>query len=620
MTDLRSLFGWFCVVLMVPLFLFSGFIAGKESKAVKGLGTVLDEKIPIESVELAENSYIFDHEGQLISEITSQQQNRTYIGYNDIPEIVKDLFITSEDQRFFEHIGFDAAGMLRAVFINAKNQSVEQGGSTITQQLARNVYLSHEQTYNRKLSELLYSYQLEKNFTKEQILEAYLNAIYFSNGTYGIGTAATHYFSRQIQELHLAELVFISAIPNNPTMYDPIKNFQNTKDRQERLLVQLYENGTISKQEMEDAIDYPITLSRKTRVDTQPDYVMYVHQELKQLVSASEGYAQKLSEGQNKKSIDDQVTERVNEVLSQGIIIHTALDSTLQKRLVTAFDQHLPSNQIQGAAAIIDHQSHKIVALFGGKDYEKFSFNRAFQAYRHPGSAIKPLLDYAPYIDITGTTKNSPIDAGAFCKDSYCPENYSKKNYGTVSLETALKYSYNTAAVRMLDTIGLEKGFSYLEPFNFASVTKKDYQNLATAIGGFDHGMSPLELTSAYTTFGNDGLYYQNRTIVKVTDLTGETLYEWEEEPMRVWKESTNNQMRSLLASVVKSGTGQKAFVAKDYVGGKTGTSNNYNDLWFVGLTDRYTAGVWVGKDSNGSLRSIYTQGPQILIWRDIMK
>jgi penicillin-binding protein 1A len=604
---------------MIPIFLFTGFVAGKESKAVKGLGTVLDEKIPIESVELTQNSYIFDRDGQLISEITSLQQNRMFTSYMDIPEVVKTLYITSEDQRFFEHIGFDAAGMLRAIFINAKNQSVEQGGSTITQQLARNVYLSHEQTYNRKLSELLYSYQLEKNFTKEQIFEAYLNTIYFGNGTYGIGTAATYYFSKQIQELHLAELVFISAIPNNPTMYDPLKNYKTTKDRQERLLHLLYENGTITKSEMEEATQYPITLTVKDRVDSQADYVTYVHKEVKQLISKSEGFVQKLAEGQNKEAVENQLSERVNEVVKHGIIIHTALDSTIQKRLVNAMDRHLPSNQVQGAAAVIDHQTHKIVALFGGKNYEKFSFNRAFQAYRQPGSAIKPLLDYAPYIDLTDASAKSKINAGTFCKNNYCPENYSGKNYGMVTLETALKYSYNTAAVRMLDKIGIEKGFTYLKPFGFTSVSKDDY-SLPAAIGGFAYGVSPLELTSAYTTFGNNGQYYENHAIVKITDLSGKTLYEWNEEPVRVWKESTNTQMRTLLASVVKSGTGQKAFVSKEYVGGKTGTTNDYKDLWFVGLTEKYTAGVWVGKDQTGNVRNIYNQGPQMLIWRDIMK
>ncbi|MBM7605450.1 penicillin-binding protein 1A [Metabacillus crassostreae] len=616
---MRNLFGWFCVLFMVPVFLLCGLAAGKESEAIKGLGTVLDEKIPIDSMKLAQNSYIFDRDGRLISEMTSLQQNRIFTKYEDIPDLVKTIYILSEDQRFFEHIGFDAEGMIRAVIINAKTQSVEQGASTITQQLARNVYLTHEQTYNRKLSELLYSYQIEKSFTKEQILEGYLNAIYFSNGTYGIGTASTYYFSKQIQELNTAQLAFISAIPNNPTMYDPIKNFDATKERQIRLLNMLHSNGVISKDELESAIDFPIKLSIKKRTDTQPDYVTYVHHELKQLISVKEGYLKGTKDGENKDTIENQIDEKVNQIVSNGIIIHTALDTNLQHKLTESISKHLPFDEVQGAAAVIDHQAHTIIALSGGKKYEKFDFNRAYQAYRHPGSAIKPLLDYAPYIDLTGATANSKIDASEFCKNGYCPKNYSERNYGMVTLETALKYSYNTAAVRMLDSIGIEKGFSYLTPFQFSKVTKEDYK-LPAAIGGFDYGVSPLELTNAYTTFANNGLYYKNHAITKITDLNGKTLYQWNEEPVRVWKESTNNQMKDLLASVVKSGTGQKANVSSSYVGGKTGTSNEYKDLWFAGLTDKYTAAVWVGKDEQGNVSSIYSNGPQMLIWKEIMK
>ncbi|WP_226669490.1 transglycosylase domain-containing protein [Metabacillus litoralis] len=615
---MRSLFGWFCVLFMVPVFLLCGLAAGKESEAIKGLGTVLDEKIPIDSLNLPQNSFIFDRDGRLISEVTSQQQNRVFTKYENIPDTVKNIYILSEDQRFFNHIGFDAEGMLRAVMINAKSQSVEQGGSTITQQLARNVFLSHEQSYNRKLSELLYSYQLEKNFTKEQILESYLNAIYFANGTYGIGTASTYYFNKQIQELNTAQLVFISAIPNNPTMYDPIKNFTATKERQERLLKLLHNNGYLSKDELERSIQFPIELSLKERIDTQADYVTYVHHELKQMIIEKEGFAQKLATGENQEVIEKQIEDKINQIVSSGLIIHTALDTNLQQKLTQSISKNLPYDQVQGAAAVIDHQSHHIVALFGGKNYEKFAFNRAYQAYRQPGSAIKPILDYAPYIDITGATTSSKIDAREFCKDGYCPKNYNERNYGMVTLETALKYSYNTAAVRMLDKIGIEKGFSYLTPFKFDKISKSDYK-LASAIGGFEYGVSPLELTSAYTTFGNDGLYYENHAITKVTDLNGKTIYQWQEEPVRAWKESTNKEMKELLSSVVKSGTGQKAAISKSYVGGKTGTTNDYKDLWFVGLTDRYTAAVWVGRDSGGNVSHIYSSNPQVLIWREIM-
>ncbi|MED4533820.1 transglycosylase domain-containing protein [Metabacillus fastidiosus] len=617
---MRPFFGWFFIIILAPVLIYIGMIAGEEANNVKALDTVLDEKIPISKIQLARNSYIYDQKGNLISEVISEQENRIIISYDNIPEEVKQLYLVSEDQHFFEHIGFDAAGMLRAVFTNIKHQSIEQGGSTITQQLARNVFLSHEQTYNRKLSELLYSYQLERTWTKEEIFETYLNSIYYSNGVYGIATAATYYFGKELKELNLAEMAFISSIPNNPTLYNPLQHFENTKSRQELLLLKLHENELLSKEDYEKEIKAPIKLNVRGQIDHYPDYVTYVHDELNELIAQKEGYSKKINEANEKDrpAIKKQLNERINQITRNGIIIHTALNPSIQQKVTKAINSRLPYESIQGSAVVIDHKSHKIVALSGGKNYKKFDFNRAYQSYHQPGSAIKPLLDYAPYIDTTGATVNSMIDAGKFCKGIYCPKNYSGKNYGHVTLETALKNSYNTPAVRMLNNVGIEKAFSYLKPFNFKKIVKTDYV-LPSAIGGFTYGMSPLELTSAYTTFGNNGNFYDNHAIIKVTDLQGNTLYEWGEKPVRVWKESTNDQMRHLLASVVSSGTGKRAAFPAPYIGGKTGTSNSYQDLWFVGLTDKYTAGVWVGKDKNGSIQGIYSSGTHLQIWKQII-
>ncbi|MFC0271012.1 transglycosylase domain-containing protein [Metabacillus herbersteinensis] len=593
---------------MLPIFLVIVLGAAKEVNEVKSIGSVLDEKIPIQSIQLTQNSYIYDDKGQLVSEIISEHENRRFVPYEQIPDTVKNLYLVSEDQQFFSHLGFDPASMVRAVFINAKNQSIDQGGSTITQQLARNVYLSHEKTYNRKLSELLYSYQLERNFTKEEIFESYLNTIYYANGVYGIGSAADYYFSKSLQKLSLAELAFISTIPNNPTLYDPIKNFSSTKVRQELLLATLLKHELLEEEKYKQAIQQPITLKMKKRVDVYPDYVTYVHEELNKLITHNDGLR------------GNELKDHINQVVSNGIIIHTALNSSMQKKVTTTINQQLPFKDVQGAAVVVNHQTHRIVALTGGKNYQKFSFNRAYQAYRQPGSAIKPLLDYAPYIDTTGATAKSKISAATFCKVDYCPQNYSGHSYGNVSLETALKYSYNTSAVRLLDIVGLKKAFSYLEPFAFEHISVQDDLYLPAAIGGFTYGVSPLELTNAYSTFATDGVFHKNRAIVKVTDLQGKTLYEWKDQPVSAWKSSTNKEMRTLLTAVVKSGTGKKAQVANSYVGGKTGTSNDYRDLWFVGMTDQYTAGVWVGKDKKGTVQSIYNIGPQMLIWKNIME
>lgn len=287
----------------------------------------------------------------------------------------------------------------------------------------------------------------------------------------------------------------------------------------------------------------------------------------------------------------------------------------MQNRVVQQVNNRLPYEGVQGGAVVINHQTHQIVAMSGGKNYKKYDYNLAFQAYRQPGSSIKPLLDYGPYIEETGATAGSMIDASKFCSKEYCPNNFNERTYGTVSIKTAFKYSYNTPAVRMLNRVGVQKGFSYLKPFGFDKIVQNDYR-LPAALGGFTWGFSPLEMADAYTTFGNNGSYTSSHAITKVTDLKGKTLYKWKDKPQQVFSMRTNNQMRQLLSAVVKEGTGKKANFSGGYVGGKTGTSNGYRDLWFVGLTDTYTMSVWVGKEAKGNVEYLHHAGPQLLIWR----
>lgn len=621
MTTVRSIIGWICLITFAPVLIYLFMISGNEVKNVKAVSTVLEEKIPIKEIPLVQNSFIVDQNGAVVSEIVTNQENRVIVPFDQIPEAVKTIFIVSEDQKFFEHIGFDPAGMTRAVIVNAKNQSIEQGGSTITQQLARNVFLSHEKSYNRKLSELLYSYHIEKNFSKEEILEGYLNAVYFHNGVYGVQMASNYYFSKPLDKLTLAQIAFISAIPNNPSLYDPVKHFENTKKRQELLLKNLLEHDYINQDQYSQAMGENIRLNLQHRTDRYPDYVTYVHDEIKRLIGEKEGYTKRSANAgkEEKAAIETELKNRVQEVVSRGVRIHTALDPEMQTRTADAFKNHLKDASIQGASVVIDHQTHKITALYGGHNYQKFDFNRAYQAYRQPGSAIKPLLDYVPYIDVKNASASSIISAKPFCKKDYCPDNYDEKVYGNVTLETAFKKSYNTPAVRMLDEVGIEKGYSYLTPFRFRSITADDYR-LPSAIGGFTNGFSPFELTEAYSAFANDGVFHKSHAIIKVTDLKGKTLYEWKDEPVRVWKNTTNNEMRKLLSAVVKSGTGTKAKHSASYIGGKSGTTNDYKDLWFIGLTERYTAGVWIGKDQGGNVSGLSKSAPQQLIWRDITK
>ncbi|WP_412968136.1 transglycosylase domain-containing protein [Fredinandcohnia sp. 179-A 10B2 NHS] len=618
---MRAATGYTIIFGVFILFIFALFQTNSEWKKAESLPTLLDKKIPLEKISLKQTSFITDYQGNIISEM-HHNENRKVLASNAIPQIVKDIFITVEDQHFYDHIGFDITGIGRAALINLQSDSIEQGGSTLTQQLARNLFLTNEKTYNRKLSELMYSYQLERKLSKDEILALYINTVYFQNGAYGIETASQTYFNQSIKEATLGEIAFLCAIPNNPSVYNPVTNYENTKKRQERILKNMLDVKKITTDEYNTAMNEQITLNMSQKLDMYPDYTTYILEELTDIIGESEGYSEQIANTttlEDRKKIQNELDKKVKEVLQSGIMIETALHPTIQETASNALYNHLPYSDVQGSVVVIDHTSNQLVAIIGGKDYEKYSFHRGFQAYRQPGSAIKPLLVYGPYFDHTGTSVYEQINANNYCKNGYCPKNYGGGQYGNVSLQTALTYSYNTPAIRLMEKMGIGTAFSYLEKFEFDKVVESD-KSLPAAIGGFAYGMSPLELTNAYTTFSNQGEFIRARGIIRVADLQGNTLYEWEKKSTLVWSESTNNTMRSLLSSVVKNGTGKDAYFPTDYIGGKTGTTNQVKDLWFIGMTETYTAGVWVGNDESKSVRTVEKRRPQIQIWKEIMK
>ncbi|WP_409302467.1 transglycosylase domain-containing protein [Peribacillus sp. SCS-155] len=614
---MRTFLGYVMIAFLIPLLSILFILLYGELDKAEGIHTVLQEKIPVDSIELPQTSYIAAADGTVISEISGPEK-RVYLPGNNIPTFLKDLFVTIEDRQFYHHSGIDAAAISRALVANTRSNSIEQGGSTITQQLARNLFLSPEKSYNRKLTELLYSYQLERTLSKAKILELYINAIYYQNGVYGIESAARFYFDSHTTDLSKAQLAFLAAIPNNPNLYNPLKHFDSTKKRQERILDQMVQTGKLSKSEYNNFVKEQIILKHPDFEDHYPDYSDYALAELKALIASSEGYEKKL-ENPNEKVREAALKElntRVGRLLESGITIHTALDKNIQRQAVQSVNGQLGGASIEGAVVVIQHNMHELVSVVGGKHYKKNSFNRAYQSFRQPGSAIKPLLVYAPYIEENDAAISQLVSGAAYCRNGYCPKNYSGNNYGMVTLQEALAKSYNTPAVRLLEETGIKKSFGYLKPFQFEMVNQKDH-HLPAAIGGFNVGVSPIELTNAFTSF-NDGTYEKARAIRKVTGKDGKILYRWNDKPKMVWDGSTVYKMKILLNGVVTSGTARKAYFPSKYIGGKTGTTNDYKDMWFVGLTDRYTTGVWVGKDQPGSIEYLQAKSPALQIWKQI--
>lgn len=621
MSLLRKSTGFFLVFTFISLFSFSFIGVTNEFKQVQTIDALLDDKITTDDFTLNINSYMYDFNGHLISEIYSNE-NRIYLPFSSIPTHAVNAVIATEDQHFFSHKGFDMNGIVRALLVNAENQAIEQGGSTITQQLVKQIYLSNERTYNRKLTEVLYAYKIEQLFSKEKILEYYLNTIYFQNGVYGIEAASKFYFSRPSKELSVAEIAFLSAIPNNPTFYNPFVYPDNTNKRKDWVLAKMLELNFISENQYLAAKEEKIEVKRKNKIDLFPDYVTYIHYELEQLIGEKEGFNEKIktaSTNEEKAYFIDERQKRTKELIASGIHIYTALDPQMQEKVSEVVERHLSNQEIQASAVMIDHDSKNIVAISGGRGYQKFEFHRGYQAFRQPGSSIKPLLVYGPYLSETNGSIYSTISGAPFCKNGYCPQNYGGSTYGNVKLETALKKSYNTAAVRMLDQIGIKTAFSYFHKLGFSKIDEGD-ERLPAALGGLTYGVSPLEMTNAYTVFANEGTFQKARGIKKVLDQNGEVLFEWDDEPKTVWNKDTNTKMRSLLKKVITEGTARKALFQAEYIGGKTGTTNDFHDLWFIGLNQKYTTGVWIGYDQPKSLNHYSTQSPHLLIWRDIMK
>jgi penicillin-binding protein 4 len=593
---MRQFFG----VLVVCFSFFLLFLLAKnivqEVKAIEQHKKVITQSVHIPSIQNDHPITLLDRNGEVFSE--EYIEWRQPLALNKMPTIAKELFLLSEDEHFYSHIGFDVSAIARAIVSNSNANAVQQGGSTITQQLVRMRYLSEEKTYERKLMELFYAYELEQEYSKDEILEMYLNEAYFGNQVYGLGSAATYYFSRPIHELTTAELAFIAAIPNNPTLYNPLKNFENTKARQERLLDILAENNVITAVETKQLKNEPITLQVKKKVQLFPSYSSYVMLELRDLIATQEGLIS--TNQKNQAEIKKQIDIRIEQLMQSGASIYTALDTNKQAKDEKALNTILSNYDFQGSATVIDNATREIVSIYAGKDYVKYDFHRAYQQPRQPGSTFKPIAAYAPFINETGYNANYKVSGAAYCVNNYCPSNYGGGIYGSVTLSTAFKYSYNTSALRLAHRIGIEKSLYYINQFNFKKITDADY-NYAAILGGLSYGVTTSELANAYTSF-IDGSYKQAYTIRKVVDKNGDTLYSWPTETKQVWNSKTVTTMRSLLADVVESGTGKGLYSNSSYLGAKTGTTNDYRDLWLAGLSNDYTTAVWIGYDQGQSL------------------
>ena len=621
------------VVLVCILILFLTFYL-KYGRTILQLQQQAKEYVwssTVEDFKQYQTSIFFDIKGEVISTLSGEREVY-YVKYEDIPADIIDAMVTIEDKRYFQHEGVDFVANVRAAVALIQNKGkITQGASTITQQLARNIFLTNDITVERKVKEIFIASELEKKYTKQQILEFYLNNIYYANGYYGIQAAANGYFGKSISNLTLSEAAFLCAIPNSPSLYNPMTNIQNTYERRDRILSQMYEDGLISKKEYKAAIQEDFKLIEQTY--GIHNYVeTYVYQCTIEAFMKQEGFqfAYYFDSKESKEAYINNYQERYdyyqNLLYTGGYRVYTSIDLKQQSKLQDVLDRKLSPYeekneegvyQLQGSSVCIDNETGRVVAIVGGRsqEFSTYTFNRAYQSYRQPGSAIKPLIVYTPYFERGHNPDELVLDE----KREDGPKNSNGVYLGEISLRMAIEQSKNTIAWSIFEELTPSIGLSYLKRMNFKKLSNEDYVP-AASLGGFTYGTNTLEMAAAYASLANDGYYRKPSCIIRITNSEGETICLETLIEEKVYKAEATYIMTNVLEGVLTQGTAKGLSLDKMPAAGKTGTTSDRKDGWFVGYTPYYTTAVWVGYDYPKAMSDLYGNTYPGAIWHEYME
>lgn len=537
-----------------------------------------------------QTTYIYDRKGRVIRSLFIE--HRIPVSIDQIPRVMQQAIIAVEDADFEKHRGFDLRAILRAFWVDLRSGGVVQGGSTITQQLAKIMFLSHERTLTRKLRELFLAIELERRFTKEEILETYLNEIYFGEGAYGVEAAAQTYFGKSIRDVTLAEAALLAAIPRSPVYYNPLRYPERALTRRNFVLDRMVEEGYISPRAAAEAKAQPlgVVAGKKQRDVSASYFVDYVLQDLLQRYPK-------------------------DQVFGGGLRVYTTLDLDLQRaaeeiardeRLVpVTFTDEKGVPQPQLAIVTLDPRTGDILAMVGGRG-EDDKFNRAVLATRQPGSAIKPFIWLAAVDRGVATPatviEDKPLEYTLPDGTLWKPENYDGKYLGPVTIRTALEQSINMVAIQLLERLTPGVVMGYMEKMGITTLVKPPVEpndrNLALALGGLTRGVTPLELAAAYGALANGGIWSSPRAILRIEDASGLVLEETQPRQRVVVSDVSAYLVTDMMRGVVQWGTGKAARLPDARpVAGKTGTTEQYTNAWFVGFTPDLVTAVWIGND-----------------------
>lgn len=533
-----------------------------------------------DALELDATTTIETADGELISKL--YKENRTLISIKDVPKDVQNAFISIEDRRFFEHSGIDTKSVMRAVYKNIIARGKVEGASTITQQLAKNLFLYNDKTWGRKAKEVMAAFNLERRFSKDEILELYVNQMYFGKGVYGIETAAQYFFSKSAADLTVAEGAMLAGLAKAPNGYSPIDHPEKAMERRNIVLQAMESTGVISAETSKAAQEETLGLQVSER-EIDPSTDSYVD-----LV---------------KKEAADQHDLSIDELKRGGYRIIANIDETAQHIAYEQFknDEYFPGNTagVEGAFVMMEQATGKIVAAIGGRDYQIGDLNR-ITVQRQPGSTIKPIAVYGPALEDDKFNPYSIIPDQPIDYNGYEVENANKQYDGAVSLYQALIQSKNAPTVWLLDQIGIDNAKSYL---NKMDITIED-DGLAIALGGLEEGITPVQLVESYRTFANSGKMAKSHTIDQIYDRDSELIFQAELDEEAVFSPQVAWNMTEILMETVKSGTASSGEYPKA-LAGKTGSTQHplvegqTKDAWFVGYTPEYVSALWMGYDNS---------------------
>lgn len=575
---------------------------------------------------------IFDCKGNLITELFTER--RTLIPLKEIPIDLQNAMLATEDSGFFKHWGLSPKGILRAAINNTVRRRAVQGGSTITQQLAKTIFLTPEKTFDRKIKELLLTLELERNYSKEEIFQLYLNQIYFGAGAYGVEAAAKVYFAKHVQDLNLAECAMLAGLPRAPNYYSPFNNPQRAVDRRATVLRRMSDLKFISAAEEKEANDYPMN-TEKAAIPTAigPYFIEYLRLQLEPKYGTYMIYRGGLS---IYTTLDIEAQKAAEKALGEGL---TAFDS--ERLAYFQLNKSTPTS-VQGALLAIDPKTGAIRAMIGGRDFRMSQFNRAVQAKRQPGSSFKPFIYTAAIengFNPASILEDKPLfyendgrdwkltsnDTGYIAALStetlsdpmkaWNPKNYGNKYHDKVLLRSALEHSLNMCAIKVLEVIGPARAIDYARRMG---ITSPLTNTLSLALGSSD--VTLLEMVKGISVLASGGIKTEPYAVMRVEDKNGKILEENIPAEQEVLSPQTCYIMTNLLRGVVERGTGMAARSLRRPCAGKTGTTNDFTDAWFLGYTPQIAAGVWVGYDERTPLGDKMTGGRIACpIWTNFM-